>query len=287
MNEQLRVYVDAAVLLGMNIGVKILGAIAVWIGGRIFIKAVLKLLDRSAAARKLDDTITRYLHSAANALLNILLVITVLGVFGFETMTFAGVLAAAGVAVGLAWSGLLSNWAAGIFMVVLRPFKVGDVISVAGTTGLVHSIGLFVTALDTGDNVRTYIGNGKIFSDTIQNFSENPTRRVDLTVQLSSEADVPKVIETLRAFLATNPKVLKTPAPVVEILQFTLSGPVLAVRPFARPEHYLDVLFATNHAIYTELGRLGFPPPANPVLLTQPLPSSAAQRGLVTGSLQA
>lgn len=287
MNEQIRGYIDAAVLIGMNIGVKILGALAVWFGGRIVIKAVLKLLDRSAAARKLDDTITRYLHSAANALLNILLIITVLGVFGVETMTFAGVLAAAGVAVGLAWSGLLSNWASGIFMVVLRPFKVGDVITVAGTTGLVHSIGLFVTALDTGDNVRTYIGNAKIFSDTINNLSENPYVRVDLTAQLSNDADVEKAIAALQAGLAANPKVLKDPAPVVEILQFTLAGPVLAVRPFCRPPHYWDVLFATNRTIYTELGKLGFPAPANPVVMTQPLPPSAAPRGLVTGSLQA
>ncbi|UQA55531.1 mechanosensitive ion channel family protein [Polyangium aurulentum] len=285
MNDQIKHYADAAVLLGMSIGLKILGALAVWIGGRIVIRAVLKLLDRSAAARKLDDTISRYLHSAANALLNILLIITVLGVFGVETMTFAGVLAAAGVAVGLAWSGLLSNWASGIFMVVLRPFKVGDVISVAGTTGLVHSIGLFVTALDTGDGVRTYIGNSKIFSDTIQNFSENPTRRVDLLAQLPNEADVPKAIATLQAALAANPKVLKDPAPVVDILQFTLAGPVLAVRPFCRNEHYLDVVFATNLAIHTELGKLGFPVAANPVMVTQPL-APPAGRNLVTGSLQ-
>jgi len=112
--------------------------------------------------------------------LNIILVVAIRGYFGVETTSFAAILAAAGIAIGMAWSGLLANFAAGAFMVVLRPFKVGDFVTVGGITGTVKEVGLFVTALNTPDNVLTIIGNNKVFSDTIQNFSANPYRRVDL-----------------------------------------------------------------------------------------------------------
>lgn len=267
MNETLQRYLDIGVQLGVDVGSKILGAMALWIVGRFLIRGVLKVLDRTTKIRKLDETLARYLHSVASVLLNILLVITVLGVFGVQTFTFAGILAAAGVAIGVAWSGLLANLAAGVFMIVLRPFKAGDAVTVGGVTGIVHSIGLFVTAIDTFDNVRTYIGNNKIFGETIQNYSANPTRRVDLLVQLSAGADVQKAIAMLREKLPTIPHVMKEPAPVVEINDFNLAGPVLAVRPTANGANYLDVLFATNKMIHEEMGKLGFPAPAQPVLV--------------------
>jgi len=258
-----------AVQLGMGIGTKILGAIVLWIVGRIVIRGILSLLDKSTSLRKVDETISRYLHSAASVLLNVLLVITVLGVFGVETTTFAGVLAAAGVAIGMAWSGLLSNLAAGVFMVMLRPFKAGDLVSVAGMTGTVHSIGLFATTIDTPDNIRTIIGNGKIFSDTIQNFSENPFRRVELVAQLAHGSDHARAMARLKERILAIPNVLKSPAPDVEILQFTLAGPVLAVRPYCAPVHYWDVYFATNRVIREELGAAEYPVPAQHMMMRQ------------------
>ncbi|MDI1449365.1 mechanosensitive ion channel family protein [Polyangium sp. 6x1] len=268
MNETIQKYIDLAVQIGMNVGLKILGAIVLWIVGRIVVRAVLGILDRSLRARKIDDTVTKYMGSVAGVLLNILLILSVLSVFGIETTTFAGLLAAAGVAIGVAWSGLLSNLASGVFMIVLRPFKVGDYVIAGGVEGTVHSIGLFVTAIDTPDNVRTFVGNGKIFGDTIKNFSENPYRRVELVAQLSGQADVHKAIAVLKEKLKTIPNVAKTPAPDVELLTFTLAGPVLAVRPYCHTNHYWGVYFATNEIINDEIGKLGFPAPANPVLLT-------------------
>jgi small conductance mechanosensitive channel len=183
------------------------------------------------------------------------LLITVLSVFGVETTTFAGILAAAGVAIGMAWSGLLANLAAGVFLVVLRPFKVGDFVTAGGVTGTIHSISLFVTTVDTPDNVRAMVGNGKIFADTIQNFSTNPYRRVEIAAPLGSAFDVEKVIERMKERLAVIPNVVKTPKPEVQILTVTPSGPVLAIRPFCHNDHYWDVYFATNKVIQEEFNK--------------------------------
>src|SRR5262249_37297216 len=141
-------------------------------------------------------------------------------------------LAGVGLAIGAAWSGLLANLAAGIFLLILRPFKLGDFVQAGGTVGTVAEIGLFVTTIDTMDNVRTFVGNNKIFADTIQNFSANPYRRVDLVAQLHGAVEPRAAIALLADRLARIPHVLATPAPDVQILSFTPLGPVLAVRPY-------------------------------------------------------
>src|SRR6202008_1190950 len=118
--------------------------------------------------QKIDPTLVRSFNNTVAAVLNIVLVVAILGFFGIETTTFAALIAAAGVAIGMAWSGLLSNFAAGVFMVILQPIKVGDFVTAGGVTGTVQELGLFVTSIDTLDNVRTIVGNGKILADTIQ-----------------------------------------------------------------------------------------------------------------------
>lgn len=158
----------------------------------------------------------------------------ILGYLGVETTTFAALLAGVGIAVGAAWSGLLANFAAGVFLVVLRPFKVGDFVSAGGITGTIESIELFGTTINTPDNVQTIVGNNKILSDNIQNFSANAFRRVDLTAQIAHGVNHADAIHLLRTGLARIPNVMPLPAPDVEILQFTLAGPVLAVRPGGR-----------------------------------------------------
>ena len=134
------------------VGLKLLGAIAIWIVGRWLIGLALRMIGSTLSRQKFDPTLIRYIHSALAALLNIVLVIAMLGFFGVETTSFAALIAAAGVAIGMAWSGLLSNFAGGVFLVVLQPFKVGDFITAAGVTGTVEEIGLFATTLDTPDN---------------------------------------------------------------------------------------------------------------------------------------
>ena len=176
-------------------------------------------------------------------------------------------MASAGVAIGLAWSGLLSNFAAGAFMIVLRPIKVGDFVTVAGVTGTVKEIGLFVTAINTLENVLTIVGNNKIFADTIQNYSVNPYRRVDLKAQLNHAVDHTAAIRLLKERLARIPNVKPDPAPEVEILEFNLAGPVLAVRAYCHTDHYWQVYFDTNRAIRESFGLAGFPVPEQHVVL--------------------
>lgn len=143
--------------------------------------------------------------------LNIALVVAILGYFGVETTTFAALLAGIGLAIGTAWGGLLANFAAGAFLIVLRPFKVGDFVSAGGQVGTVEEIGLFVTTFHTPDNIKTFVGNNKIFSDTIQNYSVNPYRRVELVAQIWGAADPHQAMSQMQARLKTIPNVVADP----------------------------------------------------------------------------
>ena len=240
---------------------KIAGALLLWIIGRWLISRGVRMLSRALAGQKIDATLSRYLQTGLSMLLTIALIVAILGFFGVETTTFAAILAAGGVAIGVAWGGLLANFAAGVFLVFLRPFKVGDAVSVAGIIGTVDTIGLFGTTINTPDNVQTIIGNNKIFSDTIQNFSVNPYRRVDLTAIISNAVDHHDAIRLLKARLARIPNVLKAPPPDVDVLQFTPAGPQLCVRPYCRNEHYWQVYFDTNRTIREAFGAAGYPAP--------------------------
>jgi small conductance mechanosensitive channel len=253
--------------IGIAFGLKVLGAVVVWVVGRYLIGLAVRLVSSALEKQRVDPTVLRYLGTVISVTLNIILVVAILGYFGVETTTFAAIMASAGVAIGLAWSGLLANFAAGAFMIVLRPIKVGDFVTVGGVTGTVKEIGLFVTAVNTLDNVLTIVGNNKIFADTIQNFSVNPYRRVDLKAQLNHSVDHNIAIRLLKERLAKIPNVKTDPAPDVEILEFNLAGPVLAVRPYCHTDHYWQVYFDTNRAIRESFGTAGFPVPEQHLVL--------------------
>src|SRR5437868_8010104 len=244
-----------------QLGLKILGAIALLIVGRWLIRITTNLVASALNRQHLDATIASYIRSSVGVLLNIVLIVAILGFFGVQTATFAALLAGIGIAIGAAWSGLLSNLAAGVFLVMLRPFKVGDMISAAGTTGFVTAIGLFATTINTPDNVSTIIGNAKILSDTIQNFTANPYRRVDLVAQLAHSTDHTAAIQALKSRLLGIRNVLADPAPDVELLQFNLAGPVLAVRPYCHNDNYWQVYFDTNKFIREAFRDAGFSVP--------------------------
>src|SRR5215471_2116933 len=247
--------------MAVALGIRVLEAIALWIVGRWLIGFAIKLIGKSMSRHHIDPTVIRYIQNAVAALLNIVLVIAILGFFGVQTTSLAALIAAAGVAIGVAWSGLLANFAAGIFLVILQPFKVGDFVVAGGVMGTVEEVGLFVTSINTLDNIRNIVGNGKIFGDVIQNFTHNPFRRVDLQAQLDHSVDVHATIAALKANLAKIPNVLTEPAPDVEILTFTLAGPVLAVRPYCSNAHYWQVYFDTNRVIRDTGANAGLPAP--------------------------
>jgi small conductance mechanosensitive channel len=240
---------------------KVAGAFVLWLVGRWLIGKASQMLGKSLARQQADVTLTRYLQTGVSVLLNMALIVAILGFFGVETTTFAALLAAGGVAIGVAWGGLLANFAAGAFLVFLRPFKVGDFVTAGGVTGTVEAIGLFGTTINTPDNVQSIVGNNKVFSDTIQNFSANPYRRVDLTALINNEVDHHKAIRLLKDRLVRVPNVLSTPAPDVDVLQFTPAGPQLCVRPYCNNQHYWQVFFDTNRLIRETFGDAGFPAP--------------------------
>ncbi|MDD0840259.1 mechanosensitive ion channel family protein [Curvibacter sp. HBC61] len=251
---------------GAEFGLKVLGAIAAWVIGRWLISLTVQLLGKVLArGSRVDATLAEYLKSILNVLLNIVLILAILDIFGVSTTSFAALLAGAGLAIGTAWGGLLTHFAAGIFLQVLRPYKVGDFINAAGVTGTVKELGLFGTTLVTPDNVMTIVGNNKVFSDTIQNFSSLPVRRVDCQAKVANGVDVQDAMARLRQAVSALPNVAAEPAPEVEILQFTAEGPLLCVRPYTHTQHYWQVYFDTHKAVVNTFGSAGYPVPETPV----------------------
>jgi small conductance mechanosensitive channel len=182
-------------------GLKVLGAIAAYIIGRMLIGFASNLVMSAMERQKVEPTVIRYISSIITIALNIILVVAILGYFGVETTSFAALVAGLGIAVGAAWGGLLSNFAAGAFILVLRPFKVGDYVVAGEVEGTVRTIGLFNTTIDSPDNVQTMVGNAKIMTGTIKNFSHNPYRRVDLLAQIDHSVDPNDAIRRLKEAL--------------------------------------------------------------------------------------
>jgi small conductance mechanosensitive channel len=206
---------QTTLLLITAFALKVLGAIVVWLIARRVIGYVARLVVRSLKY-PFDQTVAGYIGTGVAVLLNVGMILGILGLFGIETTSFAALLAGVGIAIGTAWGGLLANLAAGIFLLTLRPFKIGDFIQAGGVIGTVQEIGLFVTTLDTMDNIRTFVGNNKLLSDNVQNFTANPYRRVDLVAQLHNAVDPAAAVRLLKAGLTRIPHVLTQPAPDVE-----------------------------------------------------------------------
>lgn len=240
---------------------KIVGAILLYMVGRWLIGLAIRLLETALTRRNFDATLQQYIASVLGIALNIILVISILGYFGVETTSFAALIAALGIAIGAAWSGLLANFAAGAFLIIFRPFKVGDFVTAGGVTGTVTRIGMFATTITAPDNVETIVGNGKISGDTIQNYTTHDYRRVERTAQLAFGVNPIDAIAKLKAELSAIPNVLQDPAPQVEILDFNERGTLLAVRPFCHNDHYWQVYFDTNALIARVFGAAGYPGP--------------------------
>jgi len=273
MNFDFDSIVETGTTLLTALGLKIVGAIIAWIIGRALIKFGVRLMTAALNRQPIDATLTRYLGNIVNVGLTVALIVALLGYFGVETTSFAALVAGIGVAIGAAWAGLLSNFAAGAFLVVLRPFKVGDYVKVAGIEGAVREIGIFSTTIEAADHVIAFVGNNKIFSDTIHNYSASAIRRVERTAQLAHGVDVKDAVTRLKDAVSKIPNVAKVPGPLVEIVDFNTRGPVLAVRPYTHNDNYWQVYFDTNRAISETFGEAGYPVPAEHVTS---LPAKAA-----------
>lgn len=247
--DKITALIDVAMQYGVVILLKIITAILLWIVGRWLIGVVVNMVRRSLTRQKFDPTVLRYLGSFITVVLNIFLVIAILSYCGIETTSLAALLAAVGLAIGMAWSGLLANLAAGGFIIVLRPFKVGDLISAADVTGTVMEIGLFVTSINTLDNVLTLVGNNKVFAGNIVNFSSNPFRRVELTATLPASVDEHAVIARLKEQIGSIPDVLANPEVDINLSVVSADALTLSVRPYCHNDHYWAVYYKTVEVI--------------------------------------
>ena len=215
-------------------GIKVLGALAVLFIGRFIAGLMRRMAVKGMQRAKLDATLIPFLSSMVYYLLLTLVIIAVLGLFGVPTAQFVAILGAAGLAVGLALQGTLSNFAAGVMLLVFRPFRVGDFVEVGGSSGTVVAIHVFSTTMNTSDNIRIIVPNGTVWGAVIKNYSVNDTRRNDMVVGVSYDDDLGKVIEVIQGVLAADPRVLQDPQPLVAVSEMADSSMNLVVRPWSK-----------------------------------------------------
>lgn len=230
-------------------GLKLIAALAIFVIGRIVARLLRKVIGKAMEKGGVDSTLIRFVTNLAYAGLMTFVIIAALGQLGVQTASFVAVIGAAGLAVGLALQGSLANFAAGVLMIIFKPFKVGDFIEGGGTAGIVEEVGIFTTHLKTPDNKAIIIPNAKISGDNIINYSAKDTRRIDLTASCSYGDDLDKVRKVLEDIVTSDERILKDPAPTIGILSLGESSIDFCVRPWVKSADYWDVFFATQEAI--------------------------------------
>ena len=232
-------------------------AVIIYIVGRFVVGLINRVLSNALDRRNLDPSIKSFLKSFVNIMLTVLLLIAVVSALGVNTTSFAALLASFGVAAGMALSGNLSNFAGGLIILLLKPFRVGDYIAAQGFEGTVSEILIFNTVMKTVDNKVIYLPNGALSSGTITNFSREPQRRVDLTVSVEYGQDLERVKKVLADLFARDSRVLKDPAPFVALSAMSSSSVDLTVRLWVDSANYWGVFFDTQEAIYAEFNKQG------------------------------
>ena len=224
-------------------GLKVVGAVVVFIVGRWLAKMLAKLAGRGLTKANVDETLVRFGESFSYVALLIFVIVAVLATLGIQTTSFVAVLAAAGLAVGLALQGSLANFAAGILLILFKPYKVGDFVEIAGAKGTVKDIQIFTTILDSPDNLQVIIPNAKATGGNIINYTANGTRRVDMVVGVSYEDDLRQAGQIIEDVLASDERVLKEPAHTVAVSELGDSSVNFVVRPWVKASDYWDVRF--------------------------------------------
>lgn len=253
----LNVAIQSATTLLSQWGLKVVGAIALLLVGFVVAKAIRRSLRRALERTTLDKTLVPFLSGLAYYLALTFVVIAVLNVFGVQTASLIAVLGAAGLAIGLALQGTLSNFSAGVMLLVFRPFRVGDYVDAGGTAGSVQEIGLFATVLNTPDNVRIIVPNSSVYGQTIRNYAANDTRRNDMVVGIAYDDDIAVAIRTIHDVLSSDERVLADPAPVVAVSELGDSSVNLVVRPWCRKEDYWNVRFDLTRTLKERLEAAG------------------------------
>jgi len=241
----------------LKYGLQIIGALIFAIVAYVICGWVGRLVRRALTKAKVEATLAQFLGSLARWSLLVLALIACLGVFGVETTSFAAALAGAGLAIGLAMQGTLSNVAAGVMLMIFRPFKVDQLVEISGHMGIVKEITLFTTNLDTLDNRRIVIPNSSVFGSTIENLTYNPIRRVDVSVGVEYSADTKHTREVLTAAAQAVPGCTDDPAPQIILLSLGASSVDWQVRVWANSDDYWDVLDAATQSVKAALDEAG------------------------------
>ena len=253
--SKLQIFMQQLIDWGVGAGGRIIGAVIIFVVGRFLISFIKKLVSKLLMKRHIDAGIQSFVKS--------LVIIAVIGKLGVETTSFAALLASAGVAVGMALSGNLQNFAGGLIVLLFRPFKVGDWIESQGVSGTVREIQIFHTILTTADNKVIYIPNGALSSGTVTNYSREDTRRVDWVIGVEYGENYDKVESTVRRILAADSRILNTPAPFVALHALDASSVNIVIRVWVKSSDYWGVYFDMNKTIYTVFNEegIGFPFP--------------------------
>ncbi len=234
---------------------KLIGAILVLIIGLWIIGRLMGVIQKAMEKSGLDRDVVPFLTSLISVLFKIMLLISVAGMVGIETTAFVGLLAAGGLAIGMALQGTLGHFASGVLILIFKPYRVGDLVDVQGVVGTVREIQVFNTIIDSLENKKVIIPNGIATSGIMTNLSATDHLRVDLNIAMPYEEDFDKVQKIVKDALRNTPHVLDTPEPVVEIEKFDAHNVLLAVRPFAKCEHYWDVYFGSYKNVKAALGK--------------------------------
>ena len=276
-NQDTQVVLSHLIPILTTYGLQILGAIVILVAGR-FLAGLGGAVTRRALTRsKVDESLVGFAASFVKGGIIVFAVIAALSKFGVQTTSFIAVIGAAGLAVGLALQGSLSNFAAGVLILLFRPFRVGDTVESSGSRGKVTEIGILATTLATPDNQKVILPNGALMNSKIVNVNAFPTRRIDLIASISYSDDIEQARDVLHGTLAAHPQVLKDPTPVVEVLEMADSSVNLVVRPWVNTADYWPVYYDLNRSIKIELERngLSIPFPQRDIHVFQAAPSEA------------
>lgn len=255
--DKLSLLMDKLVDFSIHAGEKIVVAIIVFIVGKLVIKLINKLLRRILSRKEVDEGVKTFLYSLTNILLTILLVVSVIGALGVNTASFAALLASAGVAIGMALSGNLQNFAGGLIILIFKPYKVGDFIEVQNVSGTVNAIQILNTVIITTDNKVIYVPNGSLSSGTIINYSRMELRRVDFVFGVDYGTDFSYVKTVVEELISEDNRILDTPAPLIALNELADSSVNVALKVWVKNADYWGVYYDMNKNVYARFNEKG------------------------------
>jgi small conductance mechanosensitive channel len=254
---------------GVDFAINLVTALVIFYVGKLAISFVVRALRKVMQRQEVDKTLETFVCNLVRTVLLVIVVIAAIGALGIQTTSFIAIFGAAGLAVGLALQGSLANFAAGVLIVLFRPYRVGDFVEAAGISGAVVQVQILTTVLKTGDNKQIIVPNGQIMGSIITNYSANETRRVDMVVGVSYDDDLDKVRETIEQLVAADDRILDEPACTIAVSALADSSVNFVVRPWVKTSDYWGVMFDLTEAIKKRFDKEGisFPFPQQDVHL--------------------